>query len=435
VATPVLAEEGQNVEKLQKIKVTGSRISRVDVEGSTPVVSVTKAKIEQSGQQTVADYLKQASYNSFGGVSPASGSSFQSQSTVGLRGLGSERTLVLLNGKRVAGSPTMGGTSINLNTIPMAAVERVEVNLDGGSAIYGSDAIGGVINVVLKEGYEGLDFQGRIGSPSEEGGDEKSGSIVAGVAGEKGSLMAVYEHDKKDVIYSRDRDYLAKQGNDSPSAYGRNVEGITGLDANGDPIWKYGPLAGATNADGSCKEPFVGFEGGCNFNYGKVAATTASRSRDTLYVNGRYHINDNVDFVPQIIGSRVESFGRFAPAAGAFTIDPANPKNAQFFADNGLDAAATQGLGEAAYAYYRFSNIGPRDNYVTDTTGSMNLGFEGTIATESVGDMQWNAGYMYSKTDNKENGTGYVLKSAAQQAIADGKFVGGEFDAQSTRPR
>ena len=186
---------------------------------------------------------------------PSSGSSFQSQSTVGLRGLGSERTLVLLNGKRVAGSPTMGGTSINLNTIPMAAVERVEVNLDGGSAIYGSDAIGGVINVVLKEGYEGLTFQGRIGSPSENGGDEKSGSIVAGITGEKGSLMTVYEHDKKDIIYSRDRDYLAKQGNESPSVYGRNVEGITGLDGNGDPIWTYGPLAGSTNPDGTCKDP------------------------------------------------------------------------------------------------------------------------------------------------------------------------------------
>lgn len=70
VATPVLAEEGQNVEKLQKIKVTGSRISRVDVEGATPVVAISKAKIEQSGQQTVADYLKQASYNSFGSISP-----------------------------------------------------------------------------------------------------------------------------------------------------------------------------------------------------------------------------------------------------------------------------------------------------------------------------------------------------------------------------
>ncbi|MDO2948110.1 TonB-dependent receptor plug domain-containing protein [Aeromonas simiae] len=426
------AEEGQNVEKLQKIKVTGSRISRVDVEGATPVVSVSKVKIEQSGQQTVADYLKQASYNSFGGYSAQSGSSFQSQATVGLRGLGSERTLVLLNGKRVAGSPTMGGTAINLNTIPMSAVERVEVNLDGGSAIYGSDAIGGVVNVVLKEGYEGLEFQGRLGSPTEDGGDEKSGSILAGIAGEKGSLMAVYEHDKKDIIYAHDRDYLSKQGNNAPSVYGRNVEGITGTDTDGKPTWSYGPLAGATNADGTCKEPFVNHDGGCNFNYGKFAATTASRSRDTLYVNGRYHINDSVDFVPQLIASRVESFGRFAPAAGSFAVDPSNPKNAQFFTDNGLDAAATLGAGEMAYAYYRFNNVGTRDNLVTDTTGSMNLGFEGTLPTESVGDMQWNAGYMYSKTDNKENGTGYVLKSAAQQAVADGKLVKGEFDASTT---
>ncbi|WP_258224747.1 TonB-dependent receptor plug domain-containing protein, partial [Aeromonas sp. HMWF014] len=126
VATPAMAEEGQNVEKLQKIKVTGSRISRVDVEGATPVIAISRARIEQSGQQTVADYLKQASFNSFGGLSPASGNSAQSQSTVGLRGLGSERTLVLLNGKRVAGSPSIGGSAINLNTIPMAAVERVE---------------------------------------------------------------------------------------------------------------------------------------------------------------------------------------------------------------------------------------------------------------------------------------------------------------------
>ncbi len=114
--------------------------------------------------------------------------------------------------------------------------------------------------------------------------------------------MTVYEHDKKDVIYSRDRDYLSKQGNESPSVYGRNVEGITGLDGNGDAIWKYGPLAGATNANGTCKEPFTNFEGGCNFNYGKVAAKTASRSRDTLYVNGRYHINDNIDFIPRLLG-------------------------------------------------------------------------------------------------------------------------------------
>ncbi|WP_421200342.1 TonB-dependent receptor [Aeromonas enteropelogenes] len=421
-APSVSAEEGQNVEKLQKIKVTGSRISRVDVEGATPVVSVSKAQIEQSGQQTVADYLKQASYNSFGGYSPSSGDSYQSQGTVGLRGLGSTRTLVLLNGKRIAGSPTMGGTSINLNTIPMAAVERVEVNLDGGSALYGSDAIGGVINVILKEGFDGLMFQGRFGSPTEEGGDEQSGSIVSGITGEKGSLMMVYEHDVKDVIYYRDRDYLALQGASAPSLYGRNIKGVDA--ATGKTVTR--TLEGI-----DCESTGAGFvtKGtACRFDFAQVAAKTASRTRDTVYVNGRYHINDNVDFVPQMIGSRVTSFGRFAPAAGVFSVNGGTTGGDAVLADNGFNT----GVGEKATVYYRFNNVGPRDNDVTDLTGSMNLGFEGVLPTEAVGDVEWNAGYMYSKTDNKSSGSGYVLEPAVQTQVNSGNFVNGSFSDSAT---
>lgn len=420
-APSVSAEEGQNVEKLQKIKVTGSRISRVDVEGATPVVSVSKAQIEQSGQQTVADYLKQASYNSFGGFSPSSGSSAQSQATVGLRGLGEDRTLVLLNGKRIAGSPSMGGTAINLNTIPMAAVERVEVNLDGGSALYGSDAIGGVINVILKEGFEGLTFQGRIGSPTEEGGDEQSGSIVSGISGEKGSLMMVYEHDVKDEIYYKDRDYLAKQGAESPSLYGRNIKGVDA--ATGKTVTR--TLNGV-----DCESTGAGFvtKGTtCRFDFAQVAAKTASRTRDTVYVNGRYHINDNVDFVPQMIGSRVTSFGRFAPAAGDFTVDGSTPESAAVLSANNFSTA------KAATVYYRFNNVGPRDNEVTDLTGTLNLGFEGVVPTEAVGDLEWNAGYMYSKTDNQSIGNGYVLEPAVQTQVNSGNFVNGSFSADATK--
>ncbi|MCJ8218879.1 TonB-dependent receptor [Aeromonas veronii] len=420
-APSVSAEEGQNVEKLQKIKVTGSRISRVDVEGATPVVSVSKAQIEQSGQQTVADYLKQASYNSFGGYSPSSGDSYQSQGTVGLRGLGSTRTLVLLNGKRIAGSPTMGGTSINLNTIPMAAVERVEVNLDGGSALYGSDAIGGVINVILKEGFEGLTFQGRIGSPTEEGGDEQSGSIVSGITGDKGSLMMVYEHDVKDVIYYKDRDYLAKQGAEAPSIYGRNIKGVDAT--TGKTVTR--TLDGIDCANTGAG--FVPVGTACRFDFAQIAAKTASRTRDTVYVNGRYHINDNVDFVPQLIGSRVTSFGRFAPAAGAFTVDGSTPESAAVLSANNFSTA------KAATVYYRFNNVGPRDNDVTDMTGNMNLGFEGTVPTEAVGDLEWNAGYMYSKTDNRSNGSGYVLEPAVQTQVNSGKFINGSFSDAATK--
>ena len=420
-APSVSAEEGQNVEKLQKIKVTGSRISRVDVEGATPVVSVSKAQIEQSGQQTVADYLKQASYNSFGGFSPSSGSSAQSQATVGLRGLGEDRTLVLLNGKRIAGSPSMGGTAINLNTIPMAAVERVEVNLDGGSALYGSDAIGGVINVILKEGFEGLTFQGRIGSPTEEGGDEQSGSIVSGLSGEKGSLMMVYEHDVKDEIYYKDRDYLAKEGATAPSLYGRNIKGVDATT---------GKTVTRTLNGVDCEGTGTGFvtKGtACRFDFAQVAAKTASRTRDTVYLNGRYHINDNVDFVPQMIGSRVTSFGRFAPAAGDFTVDGSTPESAAVLSANNFSTA------KAATVYYRFNNVGPRDNEVTDLTGTLNLGFEGVVPTEAVGDLEWNAGYMYSKTDNQSIGNGYVLEPAVQTQVNSGNFVNGSFSADATK--
>ena len=420
-APSVSAEEGQNVEKLQKIKVTGSRISRVDVEGATPVVSVSKAQIEQSGQQTVADYLKQASYNSFGGFSPSSGSSAQSQATVGLRGLGEDRTLVLLNGKRIAGSPSMGGTAINLNTIPMAAVERVEVNLDGGSALYGSDAIGGVINVILKEGFEGLTFQGRIGSPTEEGGDEQSGSIVSGISGEKGSLMMVYEHDVKDEIYYKDRDYLAKEGATAPSLYGRNIKGVDATT---------GKTVTRTLNGVDCEGTGTGFvtKGtACRFDFAQVAAKTASRTRDTVYLNGRYHINDNVDFVPQMIGSRVTSFGRFAPAAGPFTVDGSTPESAAVLSANNFSTA------KAATVYYRFNNVGPRDNDVTDLTGTLNLGFEGVVPTEAVGDLEWNAGYMYSKTDNQSTGNGYVLAPAVETQVNTGKFVNGSFSDAATK--
>lgn len=90
--------------------------------------------------------------------------------------------------------------------------------------------------------------------------------------------------------------------------------------------------------------------------------------------------------------------------------------------------AANRITGGQAAIFYRFNNIGPRDNDVTDFTGSMNLGFDGVLPTEAVGDVEWNAGYMYSKTDNTSDGSGYILKSAARNAIKDGKFTNGEFD-------
>lgn len=230
VATAAYAEE-QQVEKLQKMKVTGSRLTRASMEGSTPVAVIGRAEIERAGDVSIADVLRKTSYNSFGSYSESSGSNWQSQATVSLRGLGASRTLVLVNGKRLPGSATMGGGAANINVIPAAIVERVEVMADGGSAVYGSDAVAGVVNIILKDEFDGLNVTVGGGIPSREGGDEQNISFVAGTSGDKGNIYFSFEHDSKGEIYLRDRDYLRSSNLDSDnyfdmsgvSIYGRNV--------------------------------------------------------------------------------------------------------------------------------------------------------------------------------------------------------------------
>ena len=127
-------EEGSDV--TERVVVTGSRIRRADIEGALPVTVIDRAAIEFSGQTSVADLLRNTSFNSTGSFRPQSGSSAQGVSSVDLRGIGSSRTLVLIDGRRLAKSPSTG-SSQDLNSIPAAAVERIEILTDGASAVYG----------------------------------------------------------------------------------------------------------------------------------------------------------------------------------------------------------------------------------------------------------------------------------------------------------
>ena len=138
-----------------------------------------------------------------------SGSSAGSQSTVSLRGLGSGRTLVLIDGRRIPGSPKLDGASANINMLPTAAVERVEILADGASAVYGSDAIGGVVNVITKKGFDGMTISGSVTQPDLPGGEEEKFSIVGGVTGSDSQITWTYEHSQRDIIYLTDRDYTA----------------------------------------------------------------------------------------------------------------------------------------------------------------------------------------------------------------------------------
>ncbi|WP_349304133.1 TonB-dependent receptor plug domain-containing protein, partial [Pseudoalteromonas sp. S2721] len=169
---------------------------------------MTSADIKMEGDFTVADALRSSSLNSFGSFSERSGSSAQSQATINLRGAGSRRTLVLLNGRRFPGSPTLGGASANLNAIPMAAVERIDIMTEGASSIYGSDAMAGVVNVILKDNYEGLSFNIGAGHRDQDEGTTSSEfSVVGGISNDKGNITFAYDYQKREGISDAARDY------------------------------------------------------------------------------------------------------------------------------------------------------------------------------------------------------------------------------------
>jgi len=170
-----------------RVEVTGSNIRRVEGEGSLPVTVITRQQIEQSGATTPMELLQQISANNSAGaisVANAVGATTFSAQTASLRGLGPNRTLVLLNGHRLesfAGAIQGVEGGANLAAIPFSAIERVEVLKDGASAIYGSDAIGGVINFITRSDYIGAEVTGYYGTPTRGGGgDQWQGTASVG---------------------------------------------------------------------------------------------------------------------------------------------------------------------------------------------------------------------------------------------------------------
>jgi len=150
-ASPAFAQQ-----QLERVEVTGSSIKRVEAEGALPVQVITREEISRSGVTSVEQLLNNLSaVQTSGGLTTTLGAglSIYGRAEVSLRGIGSERTLVLVNGRRIAAFAGGGGAAINVNAIPFGAIERVEVLKDGASSVYGSDAIAGVINFILSKEY------------------------------------------------------------------------------------------------------------------------------------------------------------------------------------------------------------------------------------------------------------------------------------------
>ena len=446
-AVPAFAQDTtEEATELDTIEVTGSRLKRAEIEGAVPVVVIDRAQIDASGDVSVADVLRDSTFASFGNFKPQSGSSAQSLATIDLRGIGSGRTLVLVDGRRAPTNPMSASSGTDLNAIPLAAVERIEILSDGASAVYGSDAIGGVVNIILRKDFNGAELRYGIGQTEVAGGDLEDLSVVFGSASDRTRIVGGASASKRGMVFTRDQ---IGGGTLGVSTYGNNyynwdrlnydADGELIVDGDGDPV-----LGGANAVPGfDCSGTFwVTATGLCSFDFNSVAANEAKVGNKSVFVRGDHQINDDWSVYFTATTTKVETFGRYAPVPGVVVVEDGSPNdiNTISLGPDGLpdtgdeidqmcwDAATATNLcangtlptdGLNTYFYHRFAAAGNRDNYSDTSNSDYLIGFQGQL-TDTIG-----VDFGARRTDYKyvELGRGYIVGSLANEAANDGDYL------------
>ncbi|WP_428004134.1 TonB-dependent receptor plug domain-containing protein [Arenimonas caeni] len=215
-------EAAEEIKTLDRVEVTGTRLKTSEAEGLVPVQRITRADIERTGLTSVADIIQSLTgsgsalntkFNSSGNFGfPPDGSGVGAGSAqADLRHLGSKRVLVLVDGIRWVNEASASGVgaATDLNTIPLAIIDRIEVLEDGASSLYGSDAIAGVINIITRKDFEGISVNAQVGQYGEGDGTTKSIDFAWGGGTERVNVFLGLSYTDQDVIYSRDREQAA----------------------------------------------------------------------------------------------------------------------------------------------------------------------------------------------------------------------------------
>lgn len=236
---------------LDKVTVTGSRIKKVDVEGAAPVTIITAEEIKATGLNTIQEVLSTLTVNT-GDIDNemTSGGWTPNAAFINLRGMGPGYTLILVNGRRMADYPqAYGGNSnaVSTSSIPAGAVARIEVLSGGASAIYGSDAVAGVINIITKENYEGDEVRLKIGTTTRGGGNSGQVQWTGGRSGNKWSATYGAEYFKRDPIMGDQREFMDSYY-DNPAFKGR--EGFVNNPATGVRVYRYAASSGRPGLPG-----------------------------------------------------------------------------------------------------------------------------------------------------------------------------------------
>ena len=407
-------ETGSSATTLDRVEVTGTRIRSVDAETSQPVLVLDRAEIEKQGLTSVAEVLQRVSANG-AGINRSFNNGGDGSAEISLRNLGSSRTLVLVDGRRWVSS--LFG-SVDLNTVPAAIIERVEVLKDGASAIYGSDAIAGVVNIITRDSYDGAEIRTHYGEFSQGDGERTSVDATIGINGERGNVVMSLSRVEEKEVSAGDRTLSAVP------VYGLGNALFSGFSNHG-RIWNAGPLgdeefdvslvippgapgSGTGNVPRYGLDEFVPFTSDYSYNYAKDNYLLTPQTRTSAFMKGRYDITSNLTFRADAMFNErrsAQQLAGFPLSGGAALGNPANtalsgdsyfnPYNTEYGGD-GRDVTWSHRLTERARFYEQ--NVKTIHAYV---------GLEGSFEFADRF-FAWDMGYNFNKSDQNDAQVGDV---------------------------
>jgi iron complex outermembrane receptor protein len=314
----------------QRVEITGSAIKRIDGESALPVTVITRDDIAKSGATSAAELLEQVSATNGGGYNVAlaiGDSATPGFSGVSLRGLGPNSTLILLNGRRLAVYAFQGG-GVDLNAIPIGAIERVEVLRDGASALYGTDAIGGVINFVTRRDYRGADLAATVHVPQKKGGRSQNVAATFGfgdLAQHRFNGFVTLTWDNTERLKATERDF--SKTSYLPDAPGGPLDKTSG---NTIPASIAVPGFGTVNPGvPDCLPPYsfrTSPTGACRFDYAAVIDLIAPQKRTAGLARLTFQATPDVQIFGEANKTRTVSTFRISPtpASSATTFNGDN---------------------------------------------------------------------------------------------------------------
>ena len=417
-------ETGKPVQQLQEVTVTGSRIPRTELEGATPITVITAADIDARGYRSAYDALAQLTQNTGITTGQDFGSTFTPAGNfLNLRNLGPNHTLVLVNGHRLAEYPVAYNgqvNAVNLANIPSESIERIEITDAGASAIYGSDAIAGVVNIILKQHYDGTDINVRTGGTQGGGGANQRLQLTQGINAGKLTGVVGLELNHAQPLEFGDR-HLS-------SSYTRGALDPTtsapGLATVRDPVSGSYLSPGA----GAC-QPLAGLMGGsvglvsskdpnqpgtyCGSDrYYNDGTLGAGKKQASGFASLHYQLNDHTSLYGDFLAddSRVTSHLIGPPRwSSSTTVGPFWDSNTQQLENWQRTVAPDEGIGQDAY-----------DHTYLERFWSASIGARGQF-----GESDWHYDANYSISHYSSDQTSYRFLSGV-----DAFFLGPQVGTQ-----